>query len=433
VKKKTIAAVAVAVLSCAGAASAQSSVTLFGALDAGVSYYSTTSSFYNNTSRVLLPGGDIKRSQTALSNSGTTPSRLGFRGTEDLGGGLAASFWMEAGLANDSGTGAGPASVIVFNRRSTVSLSGPFGEVRLGRDYTPTYWNDAVFSPFSTLGVGTNVVSSVGSNLQIAKGPGSAVSATDNYMRTSNSIGYFLPPGLGGFYGQLQYALHENASQSNVPGTPSAKGRFAGGRLGYAAQALDVALAYGESTAADATTLNAAGVATGVRLREKIKTLSLGASYNFGAFKVSGELSQVRDVSVSTAPVPLLGLITVRETDKYKGGLLGVTVPAGAGLIKGSYSWVKFDNDQGAAVGPFTPERDASVRKLAIGYEYNLSKRTALYATVARIRIKNGQNNPAIMAASTGGTAGYLSSGAGVSGYAPRSAIGYDLGMRHTF
>ena len=247
--KKTIATVTM--LSCAGVASAQSSVTLFGVVDAGASYYSTTSSFYNNTTRLLLPAADIKRSQTVLSNSGTTPSRLGFRGTEDLGGGLASSFWMEAGLANDSGTGAGTGGVIAFNRRSTLSLSGPFGEVRLGRDYTPTYWNDAVFSPFSTLGVGSNVVSSVGSNLQVAKGPGSAVSATDNYMRTSNSIGYFLPPRLGGFYGQVQYALHENASQSNVPGTPNAKGRFVGGRVGYLSQALDVALAYGESTAAD--------------------------------------------------------------------------------------------------------------------------------------------------------------------------------------
>lgn len=429
--KRTIAAATA--LCCAGAASAQSSVTLFGAVDAAVSHYGTTSSFYNNTSRSLVPTGDIRRSQTVLSNSGTTPSRLGLRGTEDLGGGLAASFWMEAGLANDSGTGAGTGGVIVFNRRSTVSLSGAFGEVRLGRDYTPTYWNDAVFSPFSTLGVGTNVVSSVGSNLQLAKGPGSALSATDNYMRTSNSIGYLLPPGLGGFYGQVQYALHENASQSNVPGTPSAKGRFAGGRLGYAAGALDVALAYGESTAADAMALNAAGWATGARLREKIKTLNLGASYNFGAFKLFGELSQVRDVSISTVAVPVVGLLATREADRYEGGLLGVSVPVGAGLIKGSYSWVKFDNDLGAASAPFMPERDASVRKLAIGYEYNLSKRTALYATVARIRIKDGQNNPAIMGAVTGGMGGYLSTGAGVSGYAPRTATGYDVGMRHTF
>ncbi|MFS2102443.1 porin [Variovorax sp. Varisp85] len=429
--KKTIAAVTM--LSCAGVAIAQSSVTLFGAVDAGASYYSTTSSFYSNTTRLLLPAAEIKRSQTVLSNSGTTPSRLGFRGTEDLGGGMAATFWMEAGLANDSGTGAGTGGVIAFNRRSTLSLSGPFGEVRLGRDYTPTYWNDAVFSPFSTLGVGSNVVSSVGSNLQVAKGPGSAVSATDNYMRTSNSIGYFLPRGLGNFYGQVQYALHENTSQSNAPGTPSAKGRFVGGRFGYLSQALDVALAYGESTAADATTLNAAGLPTGTRLREKIKTLNLGASYDFGTLKLFGELSQVCDVSVSTAPVSVLGLLTTREVDKYKGGLLGVTVPVGAGLIKGAFSWVKFNNDLGAAATPFAPDRDASVRKLAIGYEYNLSKRTALYATVARIRIKNGQNSPAIMGVVPGGTGGYLSTGAGTSGYAPRAATGYDFGMRHAF
>ncbi|MDM0055866.1 porin [Variovorax fucosicus] len=429
--KKTI--VAAAVLSCAGAASAQSSVTLFGAMDAGISYYSATSSFYNNTARPVAPAPDVTRSQTALSSSGTTPSRLGFRGTEDLGGGLAASFWLEAGLANDAGLGAGPGGAFAFNRRSTVSFSGPFGEVRLGRDYTPTYWNDAVFSPFSTLGVGTNVVSAVGSNLQVAKGPGSAMSATDNYMRTGNSIGYFLPPGLGGFYGQFQYALHENVGQGNVPGTPSSKGRFAGGRFGYAAGALDVAAAYGESTAADTTAVSAAGLATGARLSEKIKTFSIGASYNFDAFKLFGELSHVRDVSRSTAPIAGVGALTTRESDKYKGGLVGVTVPLGAGLFKTSYSWVKFDNDLGPLATPFAPGRDASVRKLAVGYEYNLSKRTALYATVARIRVKDGQNNPAIMGAIAGAAATYASTGAGTSGYAPSRSTGYDFGMRHAF
>jgi predicted porin len=94
---------------------------------------------------------------------------------------------------------------------------------------------------------------------------------------------------------------------------------------------------------------------------------------------------------------------------------------------------VKFNNDLGATATPFAPDRDASVRKLAIGYEYNLSKRTALYATVARIRIKNGQNNPAIMGVVPGGTGGYLSTGAGTPGYAPRTAMGYDFGIRHSF
>jgi predicted porin len=62
-----------------------------------------------------------------------------------------------------------------------------------------------------------------------------------------------------------------------------------------------------------------------------------------------------------------------------------------------------------------------------------LSKRTALYATAARIRVKDGQNNPAIMGAITGGAPAYLSTGAGTSGYAPSKATGYDLGIRHSF
>jgi predicted porin len=130
------------VLGCAGTASAQSSVTLFGVLDAGVSYYTSTSTFYNNTAHFVAPLPDVTRSQTVLSSSNTSPSRLGFRGTEDLGGGLTASFWLEAGLVNDTGAGSGPGGSFVFNRRSTVSLSGIFGEARLGRDFTPTYWND---------------------------------------------------------------------------------------------------------------------------------------------------------------------------------------------------------------------------------------------------------------------------------------------------
>jgi predicted porin len=432
--KKT--ALLTGMLSFATAASAQSSVTLFGVLDAGVSYYSSKSQFYNNTNRLVLPPAltpTVTRSQTALSNSGNSNSRLGFRGTEDLGGGLSSSFWLEAALANDSGLGGGPGGAIAFNRRSTVSMSGPFGEIRLGRDYTPTFWNDTIFSPFTTVGVGANVVSTVGSNLQVVRGPGSALAASDNYLRTSNSIGYFLPPALGGVYGQLQYALHENVRQSNLPDSPSTKGRSVGGRLGYASGPLDVALAYAESTAADGAAVNAAGVATGVDLKEKIKTMSLGASYNFDVLKIFGELSQVRDRSRSTSTVPVFGLLTARDNDKYTGGLLGVTVPFGAGLVKASYSRVKFDNDPGSLATPFTPRRDASVDKLAIGYEYNLSKRTALYATAARIRVKDGQNNPAIMGAITGGSVAYLSTGAGTSGYAPSKSTGYDFGIRHAF
>ena len=183
--------VALAVLAAAGAASAQSSVTLFGIVDASVGHIS---------------GSNGGASRTYMGNSGLNSSRLGFRGVEDLGGGLAASFWLEGALGNDDGT-AGQLGTggFDFRRRSTVSLSGNFGEVRLGRDLTPTHHNDDVFSPFGTVGVGANVVFT-------ALNSASGFAANPNQVRASNSIGYFLPSNLGGFYGQAMYALAENTT-----------------------------------------------------------------------------------------------------------------------------------------------------------------------------------------------------------------------------
>jgi predicted porin len=153
--------VALAALAVAGVASAQSSVTLFGVVDASISGYSNTARDERPTVfpnafgvPVYLNQGSVKTSSRQLANSGYNSSRLGFRGTEDLGGGLAASFWLEAPISNDDGQ----TGVSTFQRRSTVSLSGGFGELRLGRDYTPTFWNDTVFDPFGTNGVGTNLI-----------------------------------------------------------------------------------------------------------------------------------------------------------------------------------------------------------------------------------------------------------------------------------
>ena len=114
--QKPEALVALGALALAGMASAQSSVTLFGVVDAAVSGYKSQSE--------TLFGTTISKSQTVLSSGGYNTSRLGFRGTEDLGGGVAASFWLEAGMTNDNGGGAANGGGLNFNRRSTVSLSG---------------------------------------------------------------------------------------------------------------------------------------------------------------------------------------------------------------------------------------------------------------------------------------------------------------------
>jgi predicted porin len=433
--------VALATLAVAGIASAQSSVTLFGVVDASISHYSSNSVLVNPFAAPTVVPTGIKQSQTVLGNSGYNSSRLGFRGTEDLGGGLAASFWLESGISNDDGkSGLGS-----FGRRSTVSLSGGFGEVRLGRDYTATFWNDTVFDPFGTNGVGTSAI--FGTNLRLAqlRGPGAASggSGSDTYVRTSNSIGYFLPPNLGGFYGQLQYALPETIQNSGV--TQSQKGRYVGGRFGYANGPLDVALAYGQSTAVDfAGNVVVAGLPLAATQQRKIDTLNIGASYDFGPVKLFGELSQAKDKNQVNASAVINAapyFYSLNQTDKYDGALIGVTVPVGAGLIRASYSHVKFGSGGAPNLNQsfafFNPTNyDATANQLAIGYVHNLSKRTALYATIAKLNINNGGNSQVL-----GGQAVNQSNGTnptgGVgnspAGYAQRSSMGYDFGVRHSF
>ena len=431
--------VALAALAVAGIASAQSSVTLFGVVDASISHYSSKSTLVNPFAAPTFAPTGINQSQTVLGNSGYNSSRLGFRGTEDLGGGLAASFWLESGMSNDDGKNA----LGSFGRRSTVSLSGGFGEVRLGRDYTATFWNDTVFDPFGTNGVGTSAIFGTNLRLAILRGPGGASggSGSDTYVRTSNSIGYFLPPNLGGFYGQLQYALPETIQNSGV--TQSQKGRYVGGRFGYANGPLDVAVAYGQSTAVDTPSV-LTGFVIGNSQQRKVDTLNLGASYDFGPVKLFGELSQAKDknqlgINQTIAGAPYF--VTTSTTDKYNGALIGVTVPVGAGLIRASYSHVKFGNGTAPNLNQSfaffnNTNFDATANQLALGYVHNLSKRTALYATIAKLNINNGGNSQVL-----GGQAVNQSNGTnptgGVgnspAGYAQRSSMGYDFGVRHSF
>ncbi|TSD59241.1 porin [Variovorax sp. KBS0712] len=404
-----------------GFANAQSSVTLFGVVDTGISNYSSKSQDMNGATLFnpfYVNQGTRTASQTALSSGGYSTSRLGFRGTEDLGGGLAASFWLEAPISPDDGK----TGITTFQRRSTVSLSGGFGELRLGRDYVPTAWNDIVFDPFGIVGVGRSLIFTA-ANTNAGGGSG-GFGGDLNYNRASNSIGYFLPKNLGGFYGQFMYALHENTKYDPGTATPpgvnaagalnsgnsaaSRAGRYLGGRVGYANGPFDVAVSYGNSTAAD----NFYAGTT-----DNVKTFNLGSSYDFGVVKLFGELSRIKKTR-DYAVTPLAGGVPDVDLTGY---LIGVTAPVGPGLIRASYSQVKYDLN--TVNLPFTPSvADPKANKLAIGYIHNLSKRTALYATVARISNKNG-------AALTVGGPAFVNTGV----FVPKTSTGYDVGLRHSF
>lgn len=352
--KKTV--LGAALLAAAGAVSAQSSVTLFGVLDARVAY-----------------GRGSLADVTQLTNSGLNTSRIGFRGVEDLGGGLSASFWLEAALNNDNGTGGvtnlnnqasggapagtGGGQGLTFARRSTVSLSGKrWGELRLGRDYVPQYLN-LLFDPFGNVGVGVPLTLS-----SIITG----VTST----RASNGIAYFLPAGLGGFYGTVRYYLGENLQN----GTPSEDDGTGGGvRIGYASGPWDIAVATGRTDYAAGDT----------------RQSNIGGSWDFKVAKAAVVIGRDRSGALRGRSWELAGVL-----------------PVGVAELKLALSGYRTD----AAGRPET-------KKIALGYVHHLSKRTALYTTWARVD-------------NSGGAAASLN---GSRTAANASSSGLDLGIRHSF
>ena len=346
--KKSLLALAVLGM-MAGVASAQSSVTLFGVVDVNAKY-------------VKNDGSDNRKS---LDTNGINSSRLGFRGVEDLGGGLKAGFWLEGALSPDNGT----VSKFDFRRRSTLSLMGNFGELRLGRDYTPVFWNQTVFDPFGTNGVGasTNMTHNQGQN---------------TYVRADNSAAYFLPAGLGGLYGWAQIAANE--------GTAGNVGKFASGRIGYAAGPFDVAGAVSQQYSG-----------TG-----KFKQYNISGSWDFGLAKVMGQINNEKFTAGATPTVP-----GFNEERRY---LIGAVVPLGQGEIHTSY--IRNDVRNSGALD------DSDADQFALGYVYNLSKRTAIYGQGSYLKNK-GVSQLAV----TGGTAspGPVTPGG--------KSTGFELGVRHFF
>ncbi len=334
-------------------AQAQSSVTVSGIVDAAARSVS-------NQGR-----GSI---QSLVSGSNST-SRLVVRGTEDLGGGLLASFWLEHGIALDTGAATGA----FWDRRSTVSLSSrSMGEVRLGRDFVPSYLNWSRFDPFGHVGVaGSNnaVVASQVGPIRSAFGTGA-----NTTVRSSDSIQYWLPANMGGLEGNFMVGAGEGTSNKVV-----------GGRLGYAFGPVLV-------SGAHTVTENANTFATG-----KFTDSAFGGTYTYGTAKLSAVWRQFKQAQSKQTNFVASALVTV-----------------GVGEIKASYIRM----DMAGRVG--TNNIDANdAHQLGLGYVHNLSKRTAVYGTVARI-----SNDGAATFSIPGGPA--VTTGG-------RTSTGFEAGLRHSF
>lgn len=364
--------IALAVLAASGAAMAQSSVTLFGIVDTGVSYVSNAD------------GGN--GSNYGMHTSGNATSRLGLRGTEDLGGGLKAGFWLEGEIFGDDGNASG----FNFKRESTVRLSGNFGEVRLGRETTPTFRAGLKYDLFGATGIGQFYGYRDWSGLGDAAAEAKVAFQGDlNTIRASNMLSYS-SPNFSGFTANISYAFDEKAN-ANVPAVGVTKaGRYVGGNVGYDNGPLSVTAAYGTLK------MGLGGIAAD---RDEY---SIGASYNFGVAKVVGLAQQVKYKAQG-------------ENAKFNNYMLGVSAPVGGvGEVKLAYALY----DQKAD--------DTKAHQLSLGYVHNLSKRTAVYGTVAYLKNKEG-SYMSLASKGVSNNIGLKDSGAA------RNQTGVQVGIRHAF
>ncbi|WP_159915397.1 porin [Pantoea sp. 18069] len=339
-----------------GVAAAQSSATISGVVDAG--------------------GRHVRNAQgalTSLASGGNSTSRLIFRGSEDLGGGLKAGFWLESTLFTDTGTmGSGG---MFFDRASYLSLGSRWGDLRLGRDYTPGFRAIVAADPFAYVGVGgvaTAFNAAATTTFQRAFGTGATT-----FARSNNAIQYFTPRTLGGAYAILMYAPREKTGSASGYGHQAA-------RLGYAAGAFDI------SATAARTRIDATG--------EDFAVDGIAGSYRLGALHLSASATQTSYLS-------------------SRHNVMGAAAKLLSGVHEFKASFARVDQKGSNAAGASIDADDARI--LAVGYVHHLSKRTALYLSAAHV--------------SNQGNATYGVPGGPAGAPAGRSSTGYDLGLRHNF
>lgn len=387
--KKSVLALA-ALSALAGVAHAQSSVSLYGRVDLA---FSKRSGYQNQ------------------GINDTQSSRVGFKGVEDLGGGLKAIFNLEAGLTPDTGNQA--ETNRFFNRRAVVGLqSDVMGTVTLGREYTPTFllvekaadpWGTDGYAAYEAIvrgGIGnTTDVGSLGgvsttNHCGIADGTTKCSDANDSKTgaidakRTNNAITYNLSASgfnVGAQVGMKEYNPAVPATSTTIYKNPYS---LAGS---YAAGPLYVGLGY------TAPGTSAPGVSHAY-------WLSSTASYDFGFMKAFGFFGSGRNNTAS------VGNNSATEGAKVRSWLLGASVPVAAGQVRVAYGELK--NKALADQTTKTEANDGKVQQqFSVGYHYPLSKRTTVYTDAVYDK-----------------KAGYS-----LNATDGKSKTGYDVGIKHEF
>lgn len=373
--QKKLIALAVAGLMSAPAF-AQSNVTIYGVVDYG----------YKWTGDSAISGVN---SRSAIDSGISAGNRIGFKGTEDLGNGLKAGFVYEIGFGNGSETGTGTlAAGGTGNRQSFVSLSGGFGTVALGRQYSPAH--TMLAGNIDPFGFGKGTVAAI-SNVYVSP------------ARLDNLAAY-VSPTWGGFSFVTAYTNNASGDESaengsGVPGASDARAwAFAPTyKNGPIYVALNVHQIRGNATSLGTDTVT--------------KAWDLGGTYDFGVVKLGA----------------VYGITDQEDVVKHKQWAVTAAVPVGAaGKIQGIYVRRKSEVDTAGV-------SDAKVSMWGLGYEHALSKRTAIYTAYADINNKGSANNG-------GNYAGYLGDGTrnyntanGATTAGGNYERGFNVGIRHSF
>lgn len=296
-----------------GAVHAQSSVQIYGAVDLAVGRFQAAGA----------------PNVTALNSGSMTTSYIGFRGTEDLGGGLRALFVLESYMRNDSGEPGRFTGDAFWGRDSFVGLSGDFGTVKLGRITTPLFVSSLLTNAFSS-----SFGFSPSMRHWFAGGVGVGVVTGDTGW--NNAIRYDSPK-----FGGASFSVMGNLGEKS----PTAVGNNLTAQVLYTSGPWVGAATWQQVK--NATSPLPAGLLSQ-------NTWQLGTSYNFGVAKAFAQYGQVETDAAANRKTKIVGI--------------GASVPIGPGALLAQYG-------QGKNSGSATNTR----RTASIGYDYNLSKRTDVY------------------------------------------------------
>lgn len=358
--QKKLIALAIAGLASTGAL-AQSNVSIYGIVDAGYVYSSGDGTTGKSTSFSGIQAGNL------------SGSRLGFKGAEDLGGGLSAVFVLEYALNNDINAGVGSGGALAARQQYVALKSNSWGQLGLGRQYAAGF--GAAATNAQTAGL-FDIQSILSVNAGMSITPNSAA-------RINNSVNW-ISPKWGGFSVNAIYGFGENTAE----GTSGSDDAFLGLGANYSNGPLNVDLVYHDRT-------NIAAGTAG-----DIDEWYLGGKYNFGMFTLLGTW-QTMDVDATNVDVDVWTIGAFMPV--FKSGTIGLTY-----------------GDQDVSGAGSNTDADA----WNLTYTHSLSKRTTLYAAYTDIsNDKGGFRNR------MGGMSANMAGGTGLT----QDNSAFAFGMRHTF